>query len=117
MRNAWNHQCGKEMSWFTRALACQDEARDPAATAALLWTSRSAPGVYPQNHSLATGLLLQCLGSPILDWRFRVQALELGVRIVAVAALIGLYAWNPLTGMAGLTIVFSYVVAQRRCAS
>jgi hypothetical protein len=42
-----------------------------------------------------------------------VLSLERGIRVLAVGVLIGLYFWNPLVGVAGLAIVFGYVLAQR----
>lgn len=37
----------------------------------------------------------------------------IGIRVVVIAVLIGLYVWSPLVGVAALAIVFGYVLAQR----
>jgi hypothetical protein len=42
-----------------------------------------------------------------------VRSIDIGIRVVVVAILIGLYVWSPLVGVAGLAIVFGYVLAQR----
>jgi hypothetical protein len=39
--------------------------------------------------------------------------MDIGIRVVVVAILTGLYVWSPLIGVTGLAIVFGYVLAQR----
>ncbi|HEY7444391.1 MAG TPA: hypothetical protein VH701_18310 [Vicinamibacterales bacterium] len=41
------------------------------------------------------------------------RSMDIGIRVVVVAILTGLYVWSPLIGVAGLAIVFGYVLAQR----
>jgi hypothetical protein len=42
-----------------------------------------------------------------------VISVELGIRILAVVVLLALYVLNPFVGVAGLSAVFGYVVAQQ----
>ena len=39
-------------------------------------------------------------------------SVELGIRVLAVVVLLALYVWNPFVGVAGLSAVFGYVLAQ-----
>ena len=41
------------------------------------------------------------------------RSVDIGIRVVVVVVLIGLYLWRPLVGVAGLAIVLGYVLAQR----
>jgi hypothetical protein len=42
-----------------------------------------------------------------------VTLLEMSFRALAVAVLVASYVWNPVVGVAGLSVVFGYVCAQR----
>jgi hypothetical protein len=42
-----------------------------------------------------------------------VRPTDIGIRLVVIAVLIGLYVWSPLVGVAALALVVGYVLAQR----
>jgi hypothetical protein len=42
-----------------------------------------------------------------------VRPTDIGIRVVVIAVLIGLYVWSPLVGVAALALVVGYVLAQR----
>jgi hypothetical protein len=42
-----------------------------------------------------------------------VRPTDIGIRVVVIAVLIGLYVWSPLVGVAALALVVGYALAQR----